>query len=40
MHDNDVPNLFEAIGELMPGAAEPRVDAARCFRMSMSASSI
>jgi hypothetical protein len=31
MHDNDVPDLCEAIGELMPGAGEPRVNADEIF---------
>jgi hypothetical protein len=31
MLDNDVPDLCEAIGDLMPGAGEPRVNAAEIF---------
>jgi hypothetical protein len=31
MHDYDVPDLCEAIGDLMPGAGEPHVNAAEIF---------
>jgi hypothetical protein len=31
MRDNNVPDLCEAIGELMPGAGEPRVNAAEIY---------